>query len=353
MENTSQTIENNQPQTLSQQNNNSIIIWLFTGCLLIFIMVAIGGLTRLTHSGLSMVEWNLFGSSPPTSQGDWEILFNKYKQFPEYQLVNFNFSLDEFKSIFYWEYGHRMFGRVIGIVFILPFLWFWIRKKISKALMPRLVVLLIMGSFQGILGWYMVKSGLKANPDVSHYRLAMHLTTAFLTFAYTFWVALGLIYPKSENQVRHPLRKWFQILFPVVVIQIIWGAYVAGLNAGKVYNYWPKMGENWIAEGVTAMQPMYLNFIEGLAGVQFLHRYMAYAVVGLILFIYFRARKMELSSSQKWGVNSLLIAVSFQFALGVAALVYAVPVSLGLLHQLGALLLLGTVIFNLHRFRTA
>jgi len=261
--------------------------------------------------------------------------------------------LDEFKSIFFWEYAHRMFGRTIGLVFILPFLWFVIRKKVSKTLLPRLVILLCLGGFQGLLGWYMVKSGLKANPDVSHYRLAMHLTTAFLTFAYTFWVALGLIYPKAEKAITHPLKRGFQLLFPVVIIQIVWGAYVAGLNAGKVYNSWPKMGDSWIADGVMAMQPWYLNFLEGLAGVQFIHRYLAYVVVALILFLFWKARKTELSTSQKWGVNSLVIAVSFQFVLGIVTLLYAVPVSLGLFHQLGAFILLGTVIFSLHRFRYA
>ena len=351
MKQTSQTIENNQIQTTSRKQNKAIITWLLTGCLLIFIMVAIGGITRLTHSGLSMVEWNLFGSTPPSTQGEWKVLFDKYKQYPEYKLVNFNFSLEEFKEIFFWEYAHRMFGRTIGLVFILPFLWFVIRKKVSKELMLRLVLLLFLGGFQGLLGWYMVKSGLKANPDVSHYRLAMHLTTAFLTFAYTLWVALGLIYPKSAVGNAHPLKKWLQLLFPVVVIQIIWGAYVAGLNAGKVYNTWPKMGEKWVDDAVTSMQPFYLNFVEGLAGVQFIHRYLAYAAVGLILFIFFKARKMNLSSSQKWGVNALLIAVSVQFVLGIVTLLHAVPVSLGLLHQLGAFILLGTVIFGLHRFR--
>ena len=353
MENHSQTIENNQLQITSRKNNKAIITWLLSGCLLIFIMVAIGGLTRLTHSGLSMVEWNLFGSTPPSNQVDWEVLFDKYKQYPEYQLVNFNFSLDEFKSIFYWEYGHRMFGRLIGLVFIIPFFWFWYKKNISKELMPKLVVLLIMGGFQGLLGWYMVKSGLKANPDVSHYRLAMHLTTAFLTFGYTLWVALGLIYPQTNKSADHPLKRYFQVLFPLVVIQIIWGAYVAGLNAGKVYNSWPKMGEKWIADGVMAMEPWYLNFIEGLAGVQFVHRYLAYAVVFLIVFLFWKSKDMQLSSSQKWAINSLLTAVSVQFILGIITLIYAVPVSLGLLHQLGAFILLGTVIFSLHRFRIA
>ncbi len=331
-------------------NNKAIVYWLLIGCLLVFVMVAIGGLTRLTHSGLSMVEWTLFGSSPPSNQEAWQLMFDKYKQYPEYQQVNFNFSLEEFKSIFFWEYFHRMFGRFIGIVFIVPFLWFWLRKKITADLMPKLLLILAMGGFQGLLGWYMVKSGLIKNPDVSHYRLAMHLTTAFLTFAYTFWVALSLIYPKTSKAIKHPLRKYFLSLLLMVLIQIVWGAYVAGLNAGKVYNSWPKMGDRWIAEGVTAMNPLWRNFIEGLAGVQFVHRYLAYAIVALVLYLFFKAKKSIRSSSQQAAINLLLLAVSLQFLLGVFTLIYAVPIALGLLHQLGAFVLLGTTIFGLHRF---
>ncbi len=332
------------------KTNRPIVVWLFTGCFLIFIMVAIGGLTRLTHSGLSMVEWNLFGSTPPSSDADWQIMFDKYKQYPEYQQINFNFSLEEFKSIFYWEYGHRMFGRLIGLVFIIPFLWFLIRKRVSKELLPKLILLLIMGSFQGLLGWYMVKSGLVKDPDVSHYRLAMHLVTAFLTFAYTFWVALGLIYPEKAQSDKR-LKRLMWIIFPLVVFQIIWGAYVAGLNAGMVYNTWPKMGEAWIADSVTAMSPLWKNFIEGLAGVQFVHRYLAYAVVAAILIAFFRGRKIQLFSNQRKALNVLVFAVSFQFVLGVLTLMLAVPISLGLLHQLGAFILLGSTVFALHRFR--
>ena len=389
------------------KKDRPIVIWLLLGCILIFAMVIIGGMTRLTNSGLSMVEWNLFmGSVPPTSEADWQELFDKYKQYPEYKLVNFNISLDEFKSIFFWEYGHRMFGRLIGLVFIIPFLWFWIKGRITKDLMPKLLIILAMGGFQGFLGYWMVESGLVKDPDVSHYRLAIHLTTAFLTFAYTFWVALGLIYKSAERRVqsedhendghrilsgaegrpsalsespetgsqnpenleqdaglgprpsaqnpslfRPTIYRWIQILLAILVIQIIWGAYVAGLNAGKVYNSWPKMGDRWIAEGVTAMTPWWHNFIEGLAGVQFVHRYLAYVVVGLVLFIYFKGRKMNLLGSQRKGLNALLIAVGAQFILGIFTLLYAVPISLGVVHQLGAFVLLGATVFVLQRFK--
>lgn len=342
-------------KTIPEPHKN-IIIWLLIGCVLTFLMVAIGGLTRLTNSGLSMVEWNLFmGSIPPTSQADWEILFDKYKQYPEYKAVNFNISLEEFKQIFYWEYGHRMLGRLIGLVFIIPFLWFWIKRRIPAGLMPKLVVILFLGAFQGFLGWYMVKSGLIKNPDVSHYRLAMHLFTAFITFAYTFWVALSLIYSSNKRHWSIPnggkIKRKLTLLLTLVLIQIVWGAYVAGLNAGKVYNTWPLMGEELIPDAVTAIQPWWQNFIEGIAGVQFIHRYLAYLIVGLVLFIVFKHWKVSLSElSQRRGLIAMLLVVIIQFLLGVFTLVYAVPITLGLVHQLGAFILLGTVVYSLHRF---
>lgn len=331
------------------KEHKPIVIWLLTGCVLIFIMVAIGGMTRLTHSGLSMVEWTIFGSAPPSSEVAWTALFEKYKQYPEYKQVNFNFSLEEFKRIFWWEYIHRQFGRFIGIVFIVPFLWFWIKGKLSSSLTPKLLLILIMGGFQGFLGWYMVKSGLNAQPDVSHYRLAMHLITAFITFSYTFWVALGLIYPNPPI-LQKGMKKPIRFLLLLVIVQIIWGAYVAGLNAGKVYNTWPLMGETLIPEAVSAMEPWWRNFIEGISGVQFVHRYLAYAVLAIVVYVFLKGRKLTLSRSQQKGIYFLLFAVSFQFVLGVLTLLYAVPVSLGLLHQLGAFILLGATIYSLHRF---
>src|SRR5690606_35074911 len=205
-----------------------------------------GGLTRLTNSGLSMVEWNMFmGSIPPMNEAEWQETFDKYKQYPEYQKVNFHFSVDEFKKIFLWEYTHRFLGRFIGLVFIVPFLWFLFRGKLWPSLTFKLVIILILGGFQGFLGWYMVESGLISNPDVSHYRLAAHLITAFLTFAYTFWVALDLLYPNNKNKQKG-MGFWIWLLLFLLIIQIVYGAFVAGLNAGMVYNTWPKMGDSWI-----------------------------------------------------------------------------------------------------------
>ncbi|MDB9775101.1 COX15/CtaA family protein [Vicingaceae bacterium] len=332
-------------------SNRPVIYWLLTGCLLIFIMVLVGGITRLTNSGLSMVEWNLImGSIPPLNEAEWLIAFEKYKQFPEYQMVNYHFTLEEFKPIFFWEYLHRVLGRLVGLVFIIPFIYFLFKKMISKELLPKLLLLLFMGGFQGFLGWYMVKSGLNKDPDVSHFRLAMHLTTAFLTFAYTLWVALGLMYPKRVKGAFKSLKAGATVLLLITVVQIVWGAFVAGLNAGKVYNTWPLMGDQLVADAVTAMTPLWMNFVEGLAGVQFIHRYMAYAVVGLVIYLAVKARKEKTNVSQRGGMKFLIGMVSVQFVLGIITLLLGVPVWLGVLHQIGALMLLGSVVFVLHRF---
>jgi cytochrome c oxidase assembly protein subunit 15 len=328
-----------------------VIIWLLSGCLLIFLMVIIGGITRLTNSGLSMVDWKLImGAIPPIGDEAWQKTFEQYQQFPEYQMVNYHFTLEEFKSIFFWEYFHRLLGRLIGLVFIVPFVYFLLKKKLSKKLTIQCLIILGMGALQGAIGWWMVKSGLVKDPDVSHFRLAIHLITAFLTFAYTFWVALNLIYPNNHSNYSG-LRKVIYLLFGITILQIIYGAFVAGLNAGFVINTWPKMGDEWISDSVFAIEPLWLSLVEGLAGVQFVHRYLAYVVVVVIGYIWFKARRMGLTAIQKQGVNILLVAVLFQFTLGVFTLLFAVPVWLGVAHQLGAFLLLTAIVFVMNAFK--
>lgn len=337
---------------MENQQNKPIIIWLLTGCLLIFLMVIIGGITRLTNSGLSMVDWNpIMGFIPPLNEVDWNVAFEKYKLYPEYQLVNYHFTLNEFKSIFFWEYFHRLIGRVIGVVFLIPFIYFLSKKMLQKKLFIQCLMLFGMGGLQGFIGWWMVKSGLVKDPDVSHIRLAIHLITAFLTFAYTFWVALGLMYSDEKRKNFKTLRVILYFIFGVTVLQIIYGAFVAGLNAGFVMNTFPKMGDQWINDSVTALSPIWLNFVEGIGGVQFIHRYLAYLVVGLIVYFVVRSRKYELSVRQKNSTNILLYAVLFQFLLGVFTLILSVPVWLGVLHQLGAFLLLTAIVYSSHAFK--
>jgi cytochrome c oxidase assembly protein subunit 15 len=216
--------------------------------------------------------------------------------------------------------------------------------------MPKLLIIFAMGAFQGFLGWYMVKSGLVDKPYVSHYRLAIHLVAAFTTFAYTFWVALTEIYKNKSSITLQPVLKKLSIVFLVILgIQIVYGAFVAGLKAGYVYTTWPKMGDQWVADGVTAMQPFYLNFLEGLAGVQFLHRYLAYVLVILVAIIWYRSRQLNLEKAQQRGVNLLVAMVVVQVLLGIFTLIWAVPISLGVIHQAGAFVLLAFNLFLLHR----
>jgi cytochrome c oxidase assembly protein subunit 15 len=282
---------------------------------------------------------------------EWQSAFDLYKQYPEYQKLNNQFTLQDFKDIYFWEWLHRVIGRFIGLVFLLPFLYFLITKQLTKPTIKKAIVLLCLGAFQGFLGWYMVKSGLVENPDVSHYRLAAHLTTAFITFAYTFWVALDLMFPQKKN-INTSFRNLIRCGLAVLIIQIIYGAFVAGLDAGFIHNHWPMMSEGkFIHETVyTEKNPVYKNFIEGKSGVQFVHRILAFLVVGFIILIYVKSKKLSLSSLQSKGINLLLIMVGIQFLLGVFTILLQVPVWLGVAHQIGAFFLLTAMTFTLHRF---
>lgn len=335
-----------------KKDNKKVVYWLLIGCILIFIMVVVGGITRLTHSGLSISNYKLIsGTIPPMNDAEWEVAFDLYKQYPEYQKLNNQFTIQDFKDIYFWEWLHRVIGRFIGLVFLLPFLYFLITKQLSKATVKKVIILLCLGAFQGFLGWYMVKSGLVDNPDVSHYRLAAHLTTAFITFAYTFWVALDLIFPQKKN-INKSFRNLVRWGLVILILQIIYGAFVAGLDAGFIHNHWPLMSESkFIHETVyTEQNPVYKNFIEGKSGVQFVHRILAFVVVGFIISIYIKSKKMRLSSHQSKGINTLLIMVGVQFLLGVLTILLQVPVWLGVAHQIGAFFLLSAMTFTLHRF---
>jgi len=335
-----------------KKDNKTVIYWLLTGCILIFIMVVVGGITRLTHSGLSISNYKLIsGTIPPMNEAEWTEAFELYKQYPEYQKLNNHFGLEDFKDIYFWEWLHRVIGRFIGLVFIIPFLYFLIRKQLSKPTIKKSIILLTLGGFQGFLGWYMVKSGLVDNPDVSHYRLAAHLTTAFITFAYTFWVALDLMFP-NKKEINKSFRNIVRFGLGLLLLQIIYGAFVAGLDAGFIHNHWPMMNEGkFMHETVYIEQnPLYKNFIEGKSGVQFVHRILAYFVVVAIFIIWNKSRKLSLTNYQQRGVNLLLIMVGVQFLLGVLTIILQVPVWLGVAHQVGAFILLSIMTFTLHRF---
>ena len=322
------------------KENKSVIIWLLSGCFLIFTMVLIGGITRLTDSGLSMSSWKLLGGAPPLNMEEWIAAFDIYKATPEGKM-NSHFILSDFKAIFFWEYLHRMMGRLLGIVFLIPFCYFLIKKKLSKKLIIQTCILLVMGASQGLIGWWMVKSGLVDRPDVSHFRLAVHLITAFLTCSYTLWIALSLILP-SNRKGNKSIFYHLVGLFILVVIQIIYGAFVAGLKAGRIYKTWPKMGEQWIPESV---------FLDPGAGYQFIHRTLALIIVAFTFYIWQKGKKIELSKLQNQSLNILPTIVSLQTLLGILTLIMIAPISLALTHQIIAFLLLLSLVFNLAIFK--
>ncbi|TYB72079.1 COX15/CtaA family protein [Bizionia algoritergicola] len=334
-----------------KKDNKKVIYWLLTGCVLIFIMVVVGGITRLTDSGLSMSDYKLItGTIPPLNDAEWQDAFALYQQYPEFQKLHSHFTLEDFKGIYFWEWFHRLIGRVIGLVFIIPFLYFLFRKQLTKSTIKKCLVLLGLGGFQGFLGWYMVKSGLVDMPDVSHYRLAAHLTTAFLTFAATLWVALDLMYP-NKKVIDKKFRNLIIVSYLILIVQIIYGGFVAGLKAGLLHNHWPFMNEDkFMHHTVYILEPFYKNLIENPSGIQFIHRTLAYLVVASIFILWFKAREMTLTNVQQKSINALLILVGFQFLLGVLTIIYAVPLWLGVAHQVGAFFLLSAMTFTLHRF---
>ncbi len=335
-----------------KKDNKKVIYWLLTGCVLIFAMVVIGGITRLTHSGLSISNYKLIsGTLPPMNDAQWLEAFNLYKQYPEYQKLNTHFSLQDFKDIYFWEWLHRFIGRMIGLVFFIPFLYFLLKKQLTAPTLKKSIILMALGAFQGFLGWYMVKSGLVDNPDVSHYRLAAHLITAFLTFAYTLWVALDLIFP-NKSKTHQSFRNLIRTGLSILILQIVYGAFVAGLDAGFIHNHWPMMSEGKFMHKTVYIEqsPILKNFIEGKSGVQFVHRMLAYIVVIYVFIIWFRSKRINLTTYQSKGISALLIIVAVQFLLGVFTILLQVPLWLGIAHQIGAFFLLTAMTFTLHRF---
>ena len=335
------------------KQNKSVIYWLLTGCVLVFVMVVVGGITRLTNSGLSMTDWHLLTDTlPPLTEVAWQKAFDAYKQFPEYKLINSHtdFQLSDYKFIYFWEWFHRFIARILGVVFIFPFFYFLIKKKLDPETLKKCIILLGMGALQGFFGWFMVKSGLINNPDVSHFRLSLHLTFAFLTFAYTLWVALDLIYPNT-SEIIFPLRKLARIALVILFLQIIYGGFVAGLDAGFIHNHWPLMSDGqFFHESIMLEKDTWFKrFTEGKSGVQFVHRTIAYFVVGIILFLFFKSKQFTLSNQQKMGLDALVIIVFLQFTLGVFTLLYHVPIWLGVIHQATAFFLLTAMVYTLHR----
>lgn len=331
----------------AQTDIKAVNKWLIFVSAMVAIMVIIGAITRLTDSGLSMVEWRpLVGSIPPLNDAEWLRVFEKYKAYPEYQKVNFQMGLSEFKRIFFWEYFHRLWGRLIGLAFIIPFIYLTIKKKISKDLYPKLLFAFILGGSQGVLGWYMVQSGLVSQPDVSHYRLCAHLLLAFFILAYLTYIRLTLKFPKREIDFSKPLSKTILLFTIVLIAQIIYGAFVAGLDAGLTHNNFPKMGRDWIPKEVSFENILNFEVFNNVVFVQFIHRVLGWILLALGVVLFFRARRLN-DFLQQRSIVLLCLMILVQFILGVSTLVLYVPITLGVAHQFGALILIFLITHSL------
>jgi cytochrome c oxidase assembly protein subunit 15 len=329
----------------------AIALWLLICCAMVFAMVVLGGVTRLTGSGLSMAEWRpIMGIMPPLSDAEWQRVFEVYQRTPEFVKVNSDMDVHGFKGIFWLEYLHRLLGRLLGFVFLLPMVYFAARKYITANQLPWYLLMLALGGAQGLIGKVMVASGQVDVPHVSQYRLVAHLAAAFLVYAMMFWRAMSLLNPVSTG-VRH---RWYSrtlALTTLIIITILSGGFVAGLKAGLIYNTFPMMGSYWIPPGLMALDPAWRNLVENMTTVQFDHRLLALSTFAMILLYWWRARRAALPARAAKASNALLHTAILQLTLGIATLVLKVPALLAVTHQAVALLLFTVALLLLHNLR--
>jgi heme a synthase len=335
------------------RDDRLVALWLLGVAAMIFAMVVIGGITRLTESGLSITEWKpISGVIPPLSPADWQREFDLYKQIPEFQVLRPDMTLSEFKAIYWWEYLHRLWGRLIGLAFALPGAWLLLAGHIRPQLWPRLVGLFMLGGLQGALGWLMVESGLSVRTDVSQYRLVAHLLFALTIYALMLWTALGLMRPAPRPYPgAGPLRRHLLLLLVLILGMLTTGGFVAGLDAGKIYNSFPLMGGRLVPGEFLALEPPWRNPFENPVAAQFIHRWLA-MVVGLTgLTLWLRRRRLPLGA--RGPLHLVLAMTAIQICLGISTLLRVVPVPLAALHQAGAVMLLSLTICALHGLRGA
>jgi cytochrome c oxidase assembly protein subunit 15 len=337
-----------------------VAIWLLACCAMVFGIVVVGGTTRLTQSGLSIVEWEpLVGAIPPLTQADWQQLLDEYRGSPQYQQVNRGMSLDEFKEIFWWEYFHRLLGRGIGAAFLLPFLYFLARRRLDAATAAKLAGIFVLGAAQGAMGWYMVKSGLVDDPRVSQYRLTAHLGLAFLIFAAMFWLALDLLAPRARTHVPpadsrlRAARRFAAGLAALVFLMVLSGGFVAGIRAGLAYNTFPLMNGHLVPPEILQLEPWWANLFSNMATVQFNHRLIAWLLAGLVPWFWYRHRAAAPAPRARLAIDLLPLALAAQIGLGIATLLLQVPVPLGVAHQAGALCVFALVLWVNHELRAA
>ncbi|MBR9988198.1 MAG: COX15/CtaA family protein [Gemmatimonadetes bacterium] len=340
---------------IPEEKRRPIRVWLWSIAALTFGVMVVGGITRLTLSGLSIVSWDpLFGVIPPLSDAQWQATFEAYRQFPDYDWRT-GMTLAEFKFIFFWEYLHRLLARLIGFAFLIPFVWFLARGYFNRALTGRALALFALGGMQGVMGWFMVMSGLVDRPSVSHYRLAAHLSLAFLIFGYALWLARDLRLTRAravvDPGVHRMMLRGLALLGAVTSVQIVWGAFVAGLRAGKFYPTFPLMGGSLVPAELLRLDPFTRNFVENPVAVQWMHRVLGTLL--LVVAVVFVARVLRSAAdalSRRLGVIVLSL-ISVQYLLGVLTLVYLVPISLGVIHQGVALVIFGAWLWWLHHVR--
>ena len=331
--------------TTNKNINNQLSIWLITMFFIISVMIIVGGLTRLTDSGLSITKWQLFsGLIPPLNQEDWIMYFNLYKQIPEFKLQNFNMTMSEFKIIFWWEWAHRFLGRLIGICFLLPLIYFSFKIKFSKLLNFYFIFFLI--CFQGFLGWYMVSSGLVDRVDVSHYRLSVHLVLAFLILSLIFWSYLKITVLNNNQSFR--INRFIPFCFLILIfVQIAIGAFVSGMDAGKIYNSWPLMGSTYFPNDNNISNLFKLSAFDDPSLVQFIHRNLAYVISIFYLLILFKIYKNKIYDLYK-SVNLLGIIIIIQVFLGVFTILYGAQIFIASMHQLSSIFLVSSCIYFIY-----
>lgn len=335
---------------MPKRHARALRIWLSIVALLVITMILVGGATRLTDSGLSITEWQpIVGAIPPLSQADWQEAFDAYKQIPEYTQVNQGMDLEGFKTIYWWEWGHRFLGRFIGLVFFVPFVAFWLSGFIPRPLLPHLIGLFVLGGLQGALGWYMVQSGLVDRIDVSQYRLAAHFGVAIVILGYTLWLILSLGRPKQERTIASSPAIVAGLVLLLVFLQLISGAFVAGIDGGMGFNTWPLMNGALIPAGLGAAEPWYLNPFENPLTVQFDHRMLGYAVVLATVFQAWWLARRPGGAYLRSSATALAFLSLLQVVLGIWTLLSFVPIELGLAHQAGAIAVFTAALYHLWR----
>ena len=327
--------------TVNTKINNQLSIWLITMFWIVSLMIIVGGLTRLTDSGLSITKWELFsGFLPPLNQNEWILYFNLYKEIPEFKLQNYNMNLQEFKFIFWWEWAHRFLGRLIGIGFLIPLIYFSIRIKISKLLNFYLIFFLI--CFQGFIGWYMVRSGLVERIDVSHFRLSIHLLIAFLILSLIFWNYLRINYNNNFLKKMSPI---FPFTFLVLIfIQIGIGAFVSGMDAGKIYNSWPFMGNTYFPDDNNIENLFQFSAFSDPSLVQFIHRNLAYIIGFFYLYLFYKVHKNKMYDLYK-SINILGFFILLQIVLGIFTIIFGAQIYIASMHQLSSIFLVSSCIY--------